>query len=253
MYEIIRKKLQDIESREGVKIIFAAESGSRAWGFASPDSDYDVRFIYVRPRDFYLKLESTRDVLECQLDETFDIVGWDLQKALRLLYKSNPTIFEWSNSPIIYKTTPCFQQLKVLINQYFSCKSGLYHYLNTANSNYREYLKGESVRLKKYLYVIRPILACQWILDKGTPPPMLFSELMKEEMDKDIIPYVDKLLEVKVNSPEVTEGKRIDALNLYIEEQIPKIQRQIDNINKEEPRDWNKLNELFVNIINSDY
>jgi predicted nucleotidyltransferase len=94
-----------MEKKENVRVILEVESGSRAWGFASPDSDYDVRFIYVRPKDFYLKLEKTRDVIEWQLDETLDINGWDLQKALRLLHISNPTLFEWNNSPIIYKTT----------------------------------------------------------------------------------------------------------------------------------------------------
>lgn len=88
---IIQQKLTEIEEKENIKILHCVESGSRAWGFASPDSDYDVRFIYVRKRDFYLKLEKTRDVIEWQLDETLDINGWDLQKALRLLYKSNPT------------------------------------------------------------------------------------------------------------------------------------------------------------------
>ena len=83
--------------------MLAVESGSRAWGFASTDSDYDVRFIYIRPRDFYLKLESTRDVIEIPIEGAFDINGWDLNKTLRLAYKSNPTLFEWSSSPVVYR------------------------------------------------------------------------------------------------------------------------------------------------------
>lgn len=106
MKEIMEGKLAEIEGKENVRILHAVESGSRAWGFASPDSDYDVRFIYVRPVEHYLRLGKTRDVIEWQLDETLDINGWDLQKALRLLHSSNPTLFEWNNSPVIYKTTP---------------------------------------------------------------------------------------------------------------------------------------------------
>lgn len=104
--EIIPAKLKEIEARENIRVIHCIESGSRAWGFASPDSDYDVRFIYVRPVEYYLRLDKTRDVIEWQLDDTLDINGWDLQKALRLLHSSNPTLFEWNNSPIVYKTTP---------------------------------------------------------------------------------------------------------------------------------------------------
>ena len=186
MKEIITAKLAEIEKKENVRVIHAVESGSRAWGFASPDSDYDVRFIYVRPKEFYLKLEKTRDVIEWQLDETLDINGWDLQKALRLLHTSNPTLFEWSNSPIVYKTTDEWSYIQKEINNYFLAKSGLYHYLSTATSNYREYLKGDTVKLKKYFYVVRPLLACKWILDKNCPPPMLFSELVEAELETEM-------------------------------------------------------------------
>ena len=178
MEELIKSKLREIEVRENIQILHCIESGSRAWGFASPDSDYDVRFIYVRHKEFYLRLDKTRDVIEWQLDDTLDINGWDVSKALQLLYKSNPTLLEWNSSPIVYKTTDEWKTISSVINNYFVAKSGLYHYLSTAKSNYREYLKGETVRLKKYFYVLRPLLACKWILSEGTPPPMLFSELM---------------------------------------------------------------------------
>jgi len=116
MNDIITAELEKIERVENVRIIHAVESGSRAWGFASPDSDYDVRFIYVRDMRHYMKLEKTRDVIEWQLDEVLDINGWDLQKALRLLHSSNPTLFEWSNSPIIYKTTDEWAAIQKVIN-----------------------------------------------------------------------------------------------------------------------------------------
>ena len=138
----ILEELRKIEAAEEVKIIMAVESGSRAWGFASPDSDYDVRFIYVRKQEDYLRLEGMRDVIEWRLDETLDISGWDLKKALQLIYKSNPTIFEWCASPIVYMENEAFAKIKALLPQYFSVKKSLYHYWHMAETNYREYLKG---------------------------------------------------------------------------------------------------------------
>lgn len=178
MRKRILEELQKIEQIHNVKIIMAIESGSRAWGFASPDSDYDVRFIYVRSKEDYLKLEGIRDVIEWKLDEVLDINGWDIKKALQLLHKSNPTIFEWCASPIVYLETPEFAVLKSALTNYFSEKKALYHYWHMAQTNYREYLKGEEVRIKKYFYVLRPLLAAQWILDKRVAPPMLFDELV---------------------------------------------------------------------------
>ena len=120
-----------------------------------------------------MKLNKNRDVIEWRLDDVLDINGWDIQKALRLLYKSNPTLIEWSMSPIVYKTTPQWEKISGIVSQYFLEKTGVYHYLSMAKGNYREYLKTDEVKLKKYFYVIRPILACKWILDKKTAPPAL--------------------------------------------------------------------------------
>lgn len=158
MEKIIQEKLIEIEEKEHARVILAVESGSRAWGFESPDSDYDVRFIYVRNEEVYLKLEGIRDVIEWQLDDTLDINGWDIQKALRLLYKSNPTVLEWCASPIVYQKTEEFTLLQELLPQYFSKKKSLFHYWHMASTNYREYLTGELVKAKKYFYVLRPIL-----------------------------------------------------------------------------------------------
>mgnify|MGYP000958089761 FL=1 len=130
MKEIIQKKLEEIEKQEHVKIILAVESGSRAWGFDSADSDYDVRFLYVREPEMYLKLDNIRDVIEWQLDEVFDISGWDIKKALQLLYKSNPTLFEWINSPIVYKETKETLELRDIAKEYFDVKKSVMHYLN---------------------------------------------------------------------------------------------------------------------------
>ena len=181
MEALIRKKLKEIEQREGCRILLAVESGSRAWGFASPDSDYDVRFIYVRPKESYLRLDRVRDVIEVPISGDLDINGWGIDKTLKLLHKSNPTVFEWFSSPIIYRTSEFAERFKPIMRKYFSSKSGLWHYLHMAEGNYREFLHGDMVKAKKYFYVLRPILACLWILEKGTPPPMQFVELMESQ------------------------------------------------------------------------
>lgn len=249
MKELIQQKLNEIESQEGVRILHCVESGSRAWGFASPDSDYDVRFIYVRPVEHYLRLDKTRDVIEWQLDDTLDINGWDLQKALRLLHKSNPTLFEWNSSPIVYRTTDAWKQISEIIDRYFLEKAGLYHYLSTARSNYREYLKGETVRLKKYFYVLRPLLACRWILAEKTPPPMLFSTLMDKYLDEVVKPDVQTLLRLKMETPELGEGKRMDRINDYLDQSIEEIEQIIEQLPPDEPRSWESLNRIFLNAV----
>lgn len=251
MLNTIRSKLREIESRENVRILHCVESGSRAWGFSSPDSDYDVRFIYARPRDFYLRLDEQRDVIEWQLDETLDINGWDISKALRLLYKSNPTLFEWNSSPIIYKTTQSWSEVSAIINDYFVKKSGMHHYLSMARHNYREFLQGERVRLKKYFYVLRPVLACMWIIKHGTPPPMLFDELKRDCLDVTVLPFVDDLLAKKRETSELGEGERIDVINDYLDESIQKLTDCIARMPDEPHGSWDKLNELFLRIINT--
>ena len=249
MKELILEKLKEIEERENVRILHCVESGSRAWGFASPDSDYDVRFIYSRPKDYYLRLDKTRDVIEWQLDDTLDINGWDIQKALILLHKSNPTLFEWNSSPIVYKTTDEWKNIAAMINRYFVAKSGLYHYLSTAKTNYREYLKGDLVRYKKYFYVLRPLLACKWILAEGTPPPMEFHVLMEKYLDADLKPDVEKLLDLKMNSPEISVGKRFDRVNDYLDRTIAELEQIVATMSDDKLYAWDELNDTFLKII----
>lgn len=249
MNDIIRQKLMEIEKQESVKIIFAVESGSRAWGFSSPDSDYDVRFIYVRPIEHYLKLERTRDVIQWQLDETLDINGWDFQKTLRLLHSSNPTLFEWSHSPIVYKNSDNWKRLMPVINDYFLAKSGVYHYLHMAARNNREFLQLEQVKLKKYFYVLRPILACKWILDKNSPPPMLFTELAAAELDDELKPVVNELLDKKINLPEIQIIPRIDSLNEYIDREILTLRSTVAEMPEIKQKDYRRLNEIFLQAL----
>lgn len=246
----IKEELKKIEELEDVKIIMAIESGSRAWGFASPDSDYDVRFIYVRNKVDYLRLDKVRDVIEWRLDDVLDISGWDIRKALELLYKSNPTLFEWCASPIIYKEMEEAQWLKDILPHYFSRKKSLYHYLSMAKSNYHKYLQGEEVRLKKYFYVLRPILAAQWILDKKCAPPMRFETLVDAELDEALKPAISQLLALKKTTPEMGSAHRLTEVNEYLERKMEEINKAAEAVNTER-NEWDTINELFLKMLNN--
>jgi predicted nucleotidyltransferase len=246
---VIDKKLKEIEEKENVKILHAVESGSRAWGFASPDSDYDVRFIYIRNMEEYLSLREKRDVIEWQLDETLDINGWDLRKALQHFHKSNATLFEWSNSPIVYQTSKEWQEIYKIAKNYFSIKSSMYHYYGTANGNFLDYLQEDEVKYKKYFYVIRPLLACRYIKDKADPPPVLFSDLLKLELPQEIENEIQKLLEIKAKTPEIGKGKRINVLNQFIEAELSAYKVYIDQLRDDRKVEWDELDKLFLEML----
>ena len=245
MEQTIVRKLREIEKNERIHILLAVESGSRAWGFPSMDSDYDVRFIYIRQKEDYLRLEKTRDVIELPLDGILDINGWDLQKTLRLFHKSNPTLFEWFSSPIVYMETPFAD------TNYFPTNRSLYHYIHMAEKNRREYLNDHMVKIKKYFYVLRPVLACRWILETKTPPPMLFSELMEAELPDALREEVERLLELKQNVPEVKMIAKVDKLNTYLENSIEDIRNTLKTLNETKMADWQELNDLFLQQLQS--
>ena len=167
----IKEKLSQIEQRENIRILYACESGSRAWGFASLDSDYDVRFIFVRPVEDYLRVKELPDYIDAELNEVYDINGWDLKKFFKQLYKSNPVIFEWADSPIVYRTSEEWEKVKANMQDFVLHVAMIHHYWGMAKSNVRSNFATSEVVLKKYLYVLRPVLACVWIMQKHTVPP----------------------------------------------------------------------------------
>lgn len=248
MIEVIKQKLKEIEKKENVKILLAVESGSRAWGFESPDSDYDVRFIYIRPLEHYLKLEKTSDVIEWQLDEVFDINGWDLRKALQLFYKGNLTLFEWNNSPIIYQISDFWKEIQTEVNYFFNIKSGVYHYLNSAMSNSYN-LDQDNVILKKIFYSLRPILAGKWILDKKTPPPVLIDDLIESVLDEKLKTTVYTLITTKRQSVELEKCPKIEVINEYIEAGINELNNAVIDLNSDNMQEWDKLNEIFIKAL----
>lgn len=249
MKDIIVDRLNEIEKTENIRILLAVESGSRAWGFASKDSDYDVRFIYVRNEEAYLRLDPFRDVLEYPISDDLDINGWDLKKVLQLLYKSNPTVIEWLSSEIIYVDSVHAVNLRKIMQEYFSAKRELYHYVSMAENNYRKYLCKDNVQIKKYFYALRPVLACKWILDKKTVPPVPFSVLVQEELPEDLKGIVQYLLKIKMHSHEVNEVKQIPELNIYLEQSVSDIKTVANNLPTEEKNSIDKLNDFFIHAI----
>ena len=250
--EIIQQKLDEIEKKERVRILHAVESGSRAWGFASPDSDYDVRFIYVRAEEDYLRLGKQRDVIEWQLDETLDINGWDLQKALRLMHSSNPTLFEWCDSPVVYRTTERWQHISESGRVYFSERAGFQHYLSMAKHTYHAYLTGETVRLKKYFYALRPVLACRWIQSNHTVPPVAFEALAEHMLPAELRETVSGLVERKMKTSELGAGARIPLLHDYLEQSLKALEQEAALLPPAPEKDWALLDRLFLEAVRSD-
>lgn len=248
MRTTIEDKLREIEKAEDVKIIYCAESGSRAWGFASPDSDYDVRFVYVRRTEEYLHLEPVRDVIEWQLDETLDINGWDLQKALRLLYKSNPTLFEWDGSPIIYRLTAEWERIRSIMGGYFDPHTAAWHYISLAKKNYTLCRAEGNIKLKKYLYCLRSMLACSYIINRCAPPPVLFSELVRAELDPSLMQDIEDILRVKENAPEKQYIAAPSALDNYIAAQLKYLEKAVTELSAK-CRDIAALDNIFLEIL----
>ena len=247
--EIIQQKLDEIEQKEHVRILHAVESGSRAWGFASPDSDYDVRFIYVRREEDYLRLGKQRDVIEWQLDETLDINGWDLQKALRLMYGSNPTLFEWCDSPVVYRTTDLWQNISEQGRVYFSERAGFQHYLSMAKHTYQAYLTGETVRLKKYFYCLRPVLACRWIQSRHSIPPVAFHTLAESMLPDELRDIVSGLVEQKMQTSELGAKPRIPMLHDYLEHSLTELTQEAAEIPPASDKEWTLLDRLFLETV----
>ncbi len=203
MQEIIRTKLLQLEKEHDIRILFACESGSRAWGFPSPDSDYDVRFVYAHATDWYLGIQEHTDVVELPVNEVLDINGWDIRKALRLLVKSNAVIFEWMQSPIIYKQEEGFlSEFREVAPGSFSPIAAMHHYLSMAKKKYEECLSEDDVKLKRYMYCLRAALSGLWIARRQSVPPMELSPLLIEMADKEIQTRVDELVRLKASKEE---------------------------------------------------
>ena len=252
--EEILRRLDQIEREENVSIVYACESGSRAWGFESTDSDWDVRFIYVHQEDWYLSIdvEEQRDVIERPINDELDISGWDLRKALKLLRKSNPPLLEWLSSPIIYKETHSIaDELRAAVAEFYSPISSYHHYRHMAEGNYREFLKGDIVRAKKYFYVLRPLLAMRWIRNESGPVPMEFEKLVNACVDSTTVrSAIAELLEKKKSGYELDNQPKIPVLSEFIESELEML-KKADSFEDRAKPNFEKLNELFRHALES--
>lgn len=248
----ILQRLAGAEQEHGVRILFAIESGSRDWGFASPNSDYDVRFVYVHEPDWYLAvdLEERRDVIEYPITDDIDLNGWDARKSLRLYWKSNPAFIEWIQSPITYMEKSQFRAgaLSILPTIYAPDK-GIYHYLSMARTNYRGYLREEVVPLKKYFYVLRPLLAARWVAKTGAAAPIEFEKLLTLLEDKPaVLSAIHTLLEQKRRAPELGSAAAVPVLNEFIEAELESEPTEVPK-KSHSPLVIGQLNDLFHRVL----
>ena len=220
MAQWIRSELSAIEREHDVKIVLAVESGSRAWGFPSQDSDYDVRFIYLRPVEDYLTVVPRRDVIERPVDAVLDVNGWDIRKAIALMLKSNAVLLEWMSSPVRYiEVGPVYRQLKEFLIEVADIRTFEYHYDHQAQRSFAEACAtGNEIRMKSYCYALRASLGLRWLRDRGTPPPMDLPSLMAgvdhpPELGQEIVRLVDR----KACGGERDTIDRISTLDTFIQ------------------------------------
>lgn len=248
----ILKRIHDAERDHNVRVLYAVESGSRAWGFESPNSDYDVRFIYVHPKDWYVAvdLEDQRDVIEYPIVDEIDINGWDLRKALKLFRKSNPAFVEWLQSPIVYLEKGDFaSQARALMRDIYSIEKGIYHYRSMAKTNYRGYLRDDIVPLKKYFYVLRPLLSIMWLEKYRQPAPIEFDKLRTLIADNETLnSCVENLLERKKTALEKELAPPVLEINQFIESELSRLEQYSDHP-ESHGVDIALLNELFHRVL----
>jgi uncharacterized protein len=247
MRDSIIAALESIEVNNGVKILYAAESGSRAWGFASADSDFDVRFIYIHHPDWYLSVEQRPDTIELPVDSALDVNGWDLKKALLHIKKSNPTVHEWLDSPIVYMYRgQVAMKLRELERLYFSPVHAIHHYLSTAVKKYEECADAPQVNLKKYFYMLRPLFACMWIEEYKDIPPMAFQSLMDGlHLNGKLLNGIDALMKRKTVSSEADVEDPNPLLMDFIGNQIDHFELVAKTMPKDGKSDFEALNSLF--------
>lgn len=248
MNELIKNKLKQIEDSKNIKILFAIESGSRGWGFSSADSDFDVRFVYTKSRDNYLKINPSADFLDFPINEEVDMNGWDLKKFLKHLYVSNATPFEWIQSPVFYENNIfVYQEIFKILPKYFCQQTIIHHYLGLVKKKL-EILETNNVKLKSLFYIIRSLLAAKYSLVKNEFPPMKFNKLIFLIDDENILKEIMYLRDRKTQltesnvfevSPQLVSFLKILYINLSIAEKI-KFKGSFDE---------NLINETYLKLL----
>ncbi|PCJ59967.1 MAG: nucleotidyltransferase [Planctomycetota bacterium] len=243
--------LKNIEEEHQCEILYACESGSRAWGFSSNDSDYDIRFIFKKKLSWYLKLNEPKDVIDCFLPGDLDLSGWDLRKALRLFSSSNASLFEWFDSPIIYyKNEDFYENMKEFLPNYFNPKKTMFHYWSLANKFQDQYLKDNVINIKKLFYILRAVTACKWIQINQTMPPTKFYNMVNQTiLPSEIISKIDSLLEIKKLSGEKDMVTLEPEFDLWIRESIKESKLNADQYKFKKEINIQELNKYFEKLI----
>jgi uncharacterized protein len=259
LIEHILNVLQQIEKEYDVKILHACESGSRAWGFPSDNSDYDVRFIYVHKKEWYLSIDQRRDVLEVpkhdklstQVENLLDLNGWELSKALRLFRKSNPPLLEWLHSNIVYyHASSAINKMKEVESQIFSPIASIHHYLKMAKGNYKDYLNRGEVKIKKYFNIFRPLFAAKWIEKHHAFPPIKFTQLVEDILPtSEMRTVLGEIIKLKKAGEVLDPNPKTELINHFVEGEIEHLEQYVREIsvNKSDPTE--RLNQLFRETI----
>jgi predicted nucleotidyltransferase len=216
----IEALLDQIERERGIRILYACESGSRAWGFASPDSDYDIRFLFIHPKQAYFSLVDPLSSIDLPLIEELDAGGWDVRKALGLLGKSNGALLEWLHSPIVYRAAPGFlERWRQTSHEVFSPVAASRHYRGLAKQMWLGKLQSECVRAKDYLYALRASLADRWIRQGRGIPPVEFERLLPVAPDE-VQAIVPRMLEHKAHTNEGDRMERLPVLDAFLSKAV---------------------------------
>jgi uncharacterized protein len=219
----IQEKLNEIENQYKVKILYACETGSRAWGFASPDSDYDVRMIYRHEPDWYLSLSEKTDYIEFMSEDgELDVTGWDIKKCLKLMWKSNGALLERLQSPVVYREE---NQIATLLHSYsqkcFAPVAAMHHYLGMAKNSFADVEGKPEVKLKKLFYALRAALACKWIAEKESVPPIVFDTMISElSFQEALKEHIRRLVVLKSGKTESYVHPVENELNAFIRKEI---------------------------------
>ena len=217
--EAVLGHLKEVEREHRVRVLLAVESGSRAWGFESENSDWDVRIVYVHRPEWYLSVERRRDVIEKMYDDGVDLSGWDLKKALSLFRQSNPSFLEWIHSPIVYLADDGFvRRIREVEAGYFNPVRMMYHYNHIYLTHEGRYLQRDKCKMKVFFYYLRGVLGCMWIDRNGTLPPVAFRELVEATVeDAGLRDKIDKLIQMKKSGKECDMHMVDSALIDYVQ------------------------------------
>lgn len=248
MKKLIKQQLSEIESEYNTKILYACESGSRAWGFPSPNSDYDVRFIYAHPLHWHLSLRDKKDTIDLPINDDLDIGGWEIKKALGLLRKSNPPLLEWLQSPIVYQSESEFlNDIQRLCSEYFSPIAVMHHYLSMSKKYFEACQQTDQVKLKKYFYALRTAIAGKWVREKESIPPIELPKMFGAVADE-IQVKIEELITIKSQQNEDYLHTREPLIDEFLSETI-KQNEAIANDLPSANGDIEKLDDFYRKIV----